>query len=317
MRVSVIIPCYNVEAYIEKALRSVMEQTYADLDIHVVDDGSTDGTRAKLIGLSERYNGRFQWETLERGGAGRARNRGLARTTGDYVQFLDADDVLWPEKISGQVVLAMKHERPALIIGGYRNSMSDGTTDDVLPGVGDAWMSLIRTKLGTTTADLWKRSALLEVGGWDEELKSSQDYELAFRIMRSGGRAVMDPRVVATIVKRVHGSIGRVDEWGNWKRYIALRASIRSHLLALDPLKYRAEIAETDQYIFRAVRVLAKTDPRAAMQLHAAHIPSDFIPMPGEALSRPYALVHRCLGFRSAEFAASVLDNLRRLTGRK
>ncbi len=312
-----IIPCYNVGSYVDKAVRSVMQQTHTDLDVYAVDDGSSDGTNGKLAGLEREFPGRFRWESTSNGGACRARNRGLAKTNGDYVQFLDADDVLEPDKIAGQLALLGTGDDPALIVGGYRNMTEDGVGEDVVPDNGGAWMALIRTRLGTTTSDLWERKAVLEVGGWDEGLGSSQDYDLAFRVMRAGGGVTFDPRITATILKRSQGSIGRVDEVGNWKRYIALRVAIRDHLRALDPVVYEAEIAEVDQYIFRAVRVLARSDRHVAEQLRAKHLSPGFLPLPGEALSTSYVLVYRSLGFQTAEFAASVLDNLRGITGRR
>ncbi|TXI79033.1 MAG: glycosyltransferase [Flavobacteriales bacterium] len=60
MRVSVVIPCHNVEQHVEVAVRSVMDQTYRDLDVFAVDDGSTDGTHAKLVELERTYTGRFR-----------------------------------------------------------------------------------------------------------------------------------------------------------------------------------------------------------------------------------------------------------------
>lgn len=311
MKVSVVIPCYNVDQHIEGALRSVLTQTHRDLDICVIDDGSTDGTRERLAALEKVFPGKFQWRTGPNTGACAARNKGLALTTGDYVQFLDADDMLMPEKIATQVALIDPSNAPALIVGGYRNVRAGGGTEDVVPDPESPWMGLIRTRLGTTSACLWQRQALFNAGGWNEALRSSQDYELAFRIMRAGGRVLLDPRILTIIVKRTHGSIGRSDEVGNWERYIALRASVRDHLKGADPIGHAQEIEEVDQYIFRAIRALARSDRAAAHRLFAQHIPKGFLPQAGEALSRSYARVYRWLGFRAAEIAAVGLDILR------
>lgn len=316
MKVSVVIPCYNVERHIEGALRSVLTQTHHDLDVCVIDDGSTDGTRERLAALEKVLPGKFQWRTGPNVGACAARNKGLALTTGDYVQFLDADDMLLPEKIAGQVALLGTADRPELIVGGYRNVRAGGSTEDVFPDPESPWMGLIRTRLGTTSACLWQREAIARIGGWNEALRSSQDYELAFRIMRGGGRVLLDPRIMSIIYKRDQGSIGRSDEVGNWERYIALRVSVRQHLNTLDPALHAKEIAEVDQYIFRAIRAMARRDRPAAERLFAQHVPNGFRPQAGEALSRAYALVYRWLGFCAAERAAGGLDILRGKSGR-
>ena len=317
MKVAVVIPCHNVERHIEGALRSVFEQTHQDLDVQVIDDGSTDGTCARLAALENTFPGRFRWRTGPRAGACAARNKGLALTTGEYVQFLDADDALMPGKIAGQVALVEATNGPALVVGGYRNIRVGGVTEDIVPDPESPWMGLIRTRLGTTSSGLWQRETLVRVRGWDEALRSSQDYDLSFRIMREGGRVVLDPRILSIIHKRGHGSIGRSDEVGNWERYIALRVAIRDHLRTTDPIGHASEIAEVDQYIFRAIRAMAVDDRPVAERLFARHVPPDFRPQAGEALSRSYAMVYKWLGFRAAEIAAGGLDILRCKTGRR
>lgn len=317
MKVAVVIPCHNVEDHVEAALRSVLTQTYTDLDVVLVDDGSTDATGAVLQRLAAAYTGRFRIITQPNRGACVARNAGLKATEGAYVQFLDADDVLLPDKIAGQVVLAQREKEPSLIVGGYRNVFPDGSSLEIRPHVGDAWMALVRTRLGTTTADLWRREDLERAGGWNEELASSQDYELAFRLLRAGGRVAWDERITAEVLKREHGSISRTNELKNWERYIELRVAVREHLRTSGHLNAEAIIAECDQYLFRALRVIGRADPARAAALFAQVMPGGFVPQAGEALSATYVALYRLLGFRGAEAAASALDNLRRLFGRR
>ncbi|MBK6831556.1 MAG: glycosyltransferase family 2 protein [Flavobacteriales bacterium] len=99
------IPCYNVQAH-GVAVRSVFAQTHADLDIVAVDDGSTDGTRAILQRLVTESSGRLRVISQANAGACAARNAGVAATRGEWIQFLDADDELLPDKIERQVGLA-------------------------------------------------------------------------------------------------------------------------------------------------------------------------------------------------------------------
>ncbi len=317
VKVAVVIPCHNVEHHVAAALRSVLAQTHADLDVVVVDDGSTDGTSAVLQHLAVAYQGRFRLITQPNCGACAARNAGLKATEGAYVQFLDADDVLLPDKIAGQIRLAQQEHDPALIVGGYLNVYPDGSKLEVKPHVEDAWMALVRTRLGTTTADLWRREDLVRAGGWDEQLASSQDYELAFRLLQAGGRVAWDDRITAEVLKRDRGSISRTNELKNWERYIELRVAVREHLRTSGLPNAEAIIAECDQYLFRALRVIGRTDPAQAVARFARVMPAGFVPQAGEALSATYVALYRLLGFRGAERAAAALDNLRRLFGRR
>lgn len=315
VKVAVVIPCHNVECHVEEALFSVLAQIHNDLDVVAVNDGSTDGTGAVLQRMVAAHPGRFRVITQPNRGACAARNVGLKATDGAYVQFLDADDVLLPDKIAGQIELAQLDNAPALIVGGYRNKYPDGSSQEIRPHVEDAWLALVRTRLGTTTADLWRREDLLRVGGWDEDQASSQDYELAFRLLQAGGRVAWDDRITAEVLKRERGSISRTNELRNWERYIELRVAVREHLRTSDLPNSNEIIAECDQYIFRALRVVGRTRPAHAAELFAEVIPAGFVPKAGEALSALYVLLYRWLGFSGAEAAAAALDNLRRLFG--
>lgn len=315
MKVAVVIPCFNVAQHAEAAVRSVWAQTHTDIDLVAVDDGSMDDTLEVLRRLEQERPGALRVISVPNGGACAARNEGLRATQGAYVQFLDADDTLVPEKIAGQVVLCA--DGPDLIVGGFADRVGANVIREVMPPGGSAWAALIRTRLGTTSANLWKREALERAGGWNEALASSQDYELAFRVLKAGGQVAWDMRIVAHILKRPEGSISRTDEVGNWRRYIDLRVAVREHLRSLDAVRYQVEIAEADQYLFRAVRVIGRNEPAAARELHDRIMPHGFVPVHGEALSGSYALLYRWFGFRTAEVAAGALGNLRRLSGRR
>ena len=99
--VSVIIPAFNSSAYVLEAIASAHAQTYAPLEVIVVDDGSTDDTAEKLRGLIETGKIRYQFQANQ--GLGAARNTGIQLARGKYLQFLDADDLIAPTKIEKQV----------------------------------------------------------------------------------------------------------------------------------------------------------------------------------------------------------------------
>lgn len=308
MRVSVVIPCHNVEHLVPKALGSALAQDHADLEVVVVDDGSTDGTVERVKELAEAHPGRVKLITRPHQGASTARNTGLRAGTGEWVQFLDADDELLPDKVSGQLALAANAD---VVVGDYEQIMPDGLLLPVLALRDRPWMALIRTRMGTTSANLWRRSALEAVGGWNEQQASSQDYELLFRLLADGARVVWDDRIRTHVLKRAEGSISRTDVRANWERYIALRRAIKEHLERTDAKRFAAEIEALRQYIFMALRIIAVDDLPWAEAEYRRSIGAGFRPEVSRAITERYAFLHNLLGFAGAERATRLLKRAR------
>jgi glycosyltransferase involved in cell wall biosynthesis len=103
-KVSVIVPCYNQSLYLEDALNSIFTQEYKNWECIIVDDGSNDETKEVSAKWCERDE-RFKYVWKENGGLSSARNTGLDFATGDFIQFLDADDFIFPEKLKIQIAL--------------------------------------------------------------------------------------------------------------------------------------------------------------------------------------------------------------------
>jgi glycosyltransferase involved in cell wall biosynthesis len=301
MRVSVVIPCHNVAEHIPKAFASVMQQTHPDLDVVCVDDGSTDDTPRVLAALVEAHPGRARVINQPNRGASAARNAGLRATTGPYVQFLDADDALHPDKIAAQMALSEREGLPDLVVGDFEQAMPDGLLLPVLALHGRHWMALIRTRMGTTSANLWKRDSLERAGGWNEEMASSQDYELMFRLLRNGARVVWDAHIRTQVLKRAHGSISRTGVEANWDRYIALRRAMKEHLEQADPKGYAEEIETLRQYIFMALRIVAAEDLPKALDEYHRSIGPHFRPEVSRAITERYAAMYKLLGFANTE----------------
>ncbi|MBK8497418.1 MAG: glycosyltransferase [Flavobacteriales bacterium] len=305
MKVSVIIPCLNVDAHVEATVRSALAQTHSDLEVIAVDDGSTDGTRIVLERLATEHRGRMMVIGQSNRGACAARNAGVSVSTGDWLQFLDADDRLLPGKVERQLVLAVDAD---VVVGSFRNVFDDGRAPTVVqPLTADPWESLVRTRMGTTSANLFRREAVLEAGGWDESLHSSQDYDLLFRLLKRGARIAWDEAVGCEVLKRRSGSISRTNEGGNWKRYLELRCAMRDHLRARDPQLHARVIAICDQYLFRGIRVLSKHDRQAAQGAFERMLPPGFVPERHTATSPLYILAFKLLGFHRAERLSALM----------
>lgn len=125
--ISVIIAAYNIEAYIERGVRSVCEQTYANLEIIVVDDGSTDATGSILDELAEK-DARIQVIHEDNGGLSHARNMGIARAHGNYIGFVDGDDWIDPNMYE-MLFSALKDKRADLAVCRYRQISRTRTLD--------------------------------------------------------------------------------------------------------------------------------------------------------------------------------------------
>lgn len=309
MKISVIIPCWNVEALLPATLDSVLAQEHQNLEIICVDDGSTDGTPAVLQHYVQRSGGRMQVLRQTNHGACAARNAGLALATGEWLQFLDADDVLDPKKLSGQVGLLLSSRaqsrddksNPVLIVGDYEKIMPNGLLLPTEALYDRPWMALIRTRMGTTSANLWRKDAVERVGGWRTDLASSQDYELMFRLLKDGGAVLWDKRIATHVLKRVAGSISQTGVQDNWRRYIALRRAMKDHLKATDAQRFRPEIMALDQYLFMAIRILAMYDLKEAVREFKGAISRGFRPEVSQAITEKYVFLFNLFGFANAE----------------
>ena len=102
-KVSIIIPSYNCASYVEEAVQSALSQTYSDCEVVVINDGSTDNTEEVLA----PYRDKIVYISQENKGLAGARNSGIKRASGDYITFLDADDIFLPEKELKKIVMGM------------------------------------------------------------------------------------------------------------------------------------------------------------------------------------------------------------------
>ena len=178
--VSIIIPCFNARKYIGAAIQSALDQTYPNIEVIVVDDGSTDDS----LGVIQSFGDRIRWETGPNRGGCAARNRGIAISRGEFLQFLDADDLLYREKLERQVNAA--GERNGTLI--FCDAESDGpphphhVRQDV---VTDAVVFMLQGGL-QTSAMLHRRDWIERIGGFREDLPCAQERDLQLRLAAAG-----------------------------------------------------------------------------------------------------------------------------------
>ena len=178
--VSVIIPTYNRAAYLQKALQSVNEQTYQTLEIIVIDDGSTDGTRKMLEG----YGGQLRYFYQENRGISGARNSGIKKAHGEYIAFLDSDDFWLPDKTEQQLALFMQHPEYGLVASRCASIRLDGSYREKNRPGRSGWVldDLFKANFIRTSAAMVKQECFNTIGLFDEDLKECEEYDLWLRI---------------------------------------------------------------------------------------------------------------------------------------
>lgn len=129
--VSVIIPCYNQAQYLPASVRSVMAQTYAEWECLVINDGSTDETREVALALA-REDSRIRYVEQNNKGLSGARNRGIVEAAGQFFQFLDADDLLDPEKFELQLKALSTLTEPAFAYCGFYGCRADAVEGEFI-----------------------------------------------------------------------------------------------------------------------------------------------------------------------------------------
>jgi len=191
--VSIIIPCYNCETSIRRAVDSVFKQTYTDWELILVDNNSTDNTVHLLDEYAAKYPSKIFTYVEIKKGAPSARNKGLKVAKGKWIQYLDADDELFEDKLERQLKLAAEKQAP-IVVGAYFYVLLGTGIKRLLfkPYMGNKWVGLIKSELGRTSANLWEKNKLVAVNGWDEQQNSSQEYDLLFRLLIEGTDIVSD-----------------------------------------------------------------------------------------------------------------------------
>ncbi|AMA09214.1 glycosyltransferase [Picosynechococcus sp. PCC 73109] len=186
--VSIIIPCYNAEKWIGEAIESALRQTYSPIEIIVVDDGSTDNSLSAI----KKYESKIKWITSENLGVSAARNKGIKISSGDFIQFIDADDYISPGKIQKQLDFLLTSN--ADIVYGdwcyqYQKSDDEYELSDVKIGepVEDYIYYTLKNMIPHCSC-LYRKIVVERVSGFDESLKIAEDYDFSFRLAFSGAK---------------------------------------------------------------------------------------------------------------------------------
>lgn len=191
--VSVILPVYNGREHIRSTLESVFNQSYGDLEVIVVDDGSTDGTIDELENFKNKSN--FQILRQENQGAPRARNNGAALAKGDFLLFVDADTILYPQCVEKMVETLVSHPSASYAycdykMTGWREGFHKAQPFDA---------ELLRNTNYISCTSLIRKE---HFPGWDPKIKGLQDWDLWLTMLDNGHSGVYIPEVLFEAIQR-------------------------------------------------------------------------------------------------------------------
>ena len=182
--VSVIIPTYNRVQPLKRAIQSVLDQTFTDFEIIVIDDASADGTDKFMLSLKDQRIKYFRHVSNKGGSA--ARNTGIRSSTGEYIAFLDSDDTWLPEKLQLQVqhFESLSTDIGAVYTGLVKLSQKNTVMGNMTPTVSGNIQSAIYAEncVGPLSTVMVRRDCLDRAGLFDESLPSCQDWDLFIRI---------------------------------------------------------------------------------------------------------------------------------------
>ncbi len=300
MKVSVIIPCYNVDNYIEECLDSVFKQSYKEIEVIAVDNNSTDDTLDKLIRYKkEKHNELIVLEEKTKG-APAARNKGLFSAVGVWLQFLDADDLLMPKKIEHQIKLIDSNSSNHLFVAGaYSILKLDGERKDKFASNDAPLMACFKKELGITSSNLWSKKALLRINGWNEKLKSSQEADLMFRLLKNDENVLIDAEPLTIVREREAGQISN-NSLENKIRYLELRLEMLDYIRKSKSSLYDKEWYQLYRIVYNWARVISRADRKKGAFFYQ-YIPKKF--QPNESLrEKIYKNILDIFGFERVEY---------------
>jgi glycosyltransferase involved in cell wall biosynthesis len=212
--ISIVIPCFNSEQYLSETLESCLQQTYPNWEIIVVDDGSTDASLKIARNYSHYYSG-IEVISIENNGQCFARNLGMKKAQGEYIQFLDSDDLLAPQYLEEQLKVLNAYQADLSICGeicftasnfserkAKLNNQNKITISDCI--YYDYFLDCIKSVSTSYNSILISKEKVLKVGGFEISSKAANEIILHFKLATQFPeiKAVYYPKKL--LLKRVH-----------------------------------------------------------------------------------------------------------------
>jgi teichuronic acid biosynthesis glycosyltransferase TuaG len=271
--ISVITPAYNAEKYVAKTIASVQSQTYSNWEMIVLDDGSTDRT-SEIVQEMAGADERIRYVRQSNGRQGKARNKAISHATGEYLAFLDADDLWHPSKLTAQLNCIQEQKADVVFCSGWW--LKDENNPEAFPldapvGLQDASAFYTKQLQGYSIpmlSAMVKRETVLSVGGFDEDLRiqNAEDYQLWLRLSDRGYTFYgMQDRL---FYYRVHENQSTQDD--SMAIIPALWATYRANLQRISDEEKSAIInTRLNRYLIHNLDTLPKTKIHGLLQCYA------------------------------------------------
>ena len=305
MRVSILIPCFNAHQWVGQAIESALAQTWRDSEVIVVDDGSTDGS----LEIIRQFEGRVRWESAANAGANPTRNRLLRLAGGNWVQYLDADDYLLPDKIAAQVRFVEGHSDSDVVFGPVtlEHHEPGGIRRELLaiPEPHDPWILLARWYLPQTGAPLWRKQAIESVGGWKDDQPACQEHELYLRLLMAGACFRYCDHNGAVYRQWSENTLWKRNQAGTRARRLEIEDRLEAFLKSRQQLTIERRWA-INMARFESARSAWQTSRTEALAIVSRIRESmpDFVPA-GRAAPPGYQRAFRWFGFAATEMLAA------------
>lgn len=301
--VSIIIPYIDEYSYLKEALSSALLQSEIDLEVIVVCNAPQVPHAFEVEGEGST---KVHFVHEPRQGSAYARNAGLQIAKGEWIQYLDVDDLLLPDKIVHQLAAT----EADIVVSPHLYRYLSGKEEKSKWRCDDLWLGLLNSGLGSTTSMLWRREALLEVDGWNPGFSSHQEYELLFRLQVAGKRMVPVDRADSIVRQRKSGSITTNSQPVRAMEGIRLREAMWHHLVSINqdtPERFEA----FRQYIFKQLRSYFRRESSTSMFLYHKYFAAD--PFTPKDMHIPgYHTLYKILGFEKTEKLLSLLVRLKK-----
>jgi glycosyltransferase involved in cell wall biosynthesis len=202
--VSVVIPTYNRSLLLAEAIKSVIDQTYRPIECIVVDDGSIDNSHEVVskIKITDISSFTIKYIFQQNAGSQAARNTGTAAAAGEFIQYLDSDDLLYPDKIKSQVIYFNQHPDCDAVFGDWEVGTKEKKEKIVAYKKDNLVEQFLTERCIHTLSFLMRSSLIKKIGLWDEEIKRNQEIDFHLRAVLAGGNFAYLPGVCG--LWRVH-----------------------------------------------------------------------------------------------------------------
>ncbi len=309
-KVSILIPCYNAEKWIKQAIESALNQTYPHKEVIVIDDGSTDNS----LEIIKSFGDRIIWEVGENRGGNVARNRLLELSTGEWLQYLDSDDYLLPDKVAKQVQFLVENPDTDIVYSPsiLQHHTQEKVTQAILPipEPHDPWILLARWYLPQTGSPLWRKQAIVDVGGWKADQSCCQEHELYLRLLIDQKRFRYYKKAASIYRQWSEQTVCKKSKPETYRRRLEVIDRIEQYLEETNQLTKPRQNA-INQARFECARIIWLTDKEWAKKIISQIRQRDFNFIPqGNFAPEIYRLMYKVFGFNFAETVAAMKRTL-------